>query len=55
VLVITIINLLFKNEVSDGMANIHFVDTMLESSLVKLNVIFKHLINLISFFFIVNR
>jgi len=40
--VIAVINLFLKNEVSDGVANINFADTVLEGSLIKLNIIVKH-------------
>jgi hypothetical protein len=47
VFVFALVNLLFKNEVPDGVANIRFTDTMLEGSLIKLNIIFKHLFTII--------
>ncbi|GHU51247.1 hypothetical protein FACS1894200_11270 [Spirochaetia bacterium] len=40
--IIAIINLFFKNEVLDSVANIGFADTMLKGGLVKFNDIFKH-------------
>jgi len=47
VLIVAVINLFFKNKISDGMSNILFIDTMLKGGLIELNVVFKHILNLI--------
>jgi len=55
VFILTIVYLLFINEVFNCMANVRITDTMLKSRMIKLNVIFKHLINVILLLFIVKR
>ena len=45
VFIITIINLFFKNEVSDSMTNVYFTDTMLECCMIEFNINFKYTLN----------
>jgi len=55
VFIVAVINLLFINEVSNGMANIYIADAMLKSRLIEFNVVFKHVLNVDYFLRIVNR
>jgi len=55
VFIIAIINLLFINEVSNGMANIRIANIMLKGRLIEFNVVFKHVSSIDSFLRIVKK